>query len=84
MALFTIGAVLARFVLDAVGSKAWWQRGFALAPVAVQPLLRQVVQASATLIEQAGMTVDYDLPDTRDKRQWRTGSGHRCTRAKEA
>jgi predicted murein hydrolase (TIGR00659 family) len=25
-----LGAVLARFVLDAVGSKAWWQRGFAL------------------------------------------------------
>lgn len=24
------GAVLARFVLDAVGSKPWWQRGFAL------------------------------------------------------
>jgi putative effector of murein hydrolase len=25
-----LGAVLARFVLDLVGSKAWWQRGFAL------------------------------------------------------
>ena len=25
-----LGAVLARFVLNAVGSKAWWQRGFAL------------------------------------------------------
>ena len=25
-----LGAVLARFVLDAVGSKAWWQRGFAI------------------------------------------------------
>jgi putative effector of murein hydrolase len=25
-----LGAVLARFVLDAVGSKQWWQRGFAL------------------------------------------------------
>ncbi len=25
-----LGAVLARFVLDAVGSKEWWQRGFAL------------------------------------------------------
>ena len=25
-----LGAVLARFVLDAVGSRAWWQRGFAL------------------------------------------------------
>jgi len=25
-----LGAVLARYVLDAVGAKAWWQRGFAL------------------------------------------------------
>jgi putative effector of murein hydrolase len=25
-----LGAVLVRYVLDAVGSKAWWQRGFAL------------------------------------------------------
>ena len=25
-----LGAILGRFVLDAVGSKAWWQRGFAL------------------------------------------------------
>lgn len=25
-----LGAVLARFVLDLVGSKAWWQRGFAV------------------------------------------------------
>ncbi|HEX4944276.1 MAG TPA: LrgB family protein [Usitatibacteraceae bacterium] len=25
-----LGAVLVRFVLDAVGSKAWWQRGFAV------------------------------------------------------
>lgn len=25
-----LGAVVGRFVLDAVGSKAWWQRGFAL------------------------------------------------------
>jgi putative effector of murein hydrolase len=25
-----LGAVLARFVLDFVGSRAWWQRGFAL------------------------------------------------------
>lgn len=25
-----LGAVLARFILDAVGAKAWWQRGFAL------------------------------------------------------
>ena len=25
-----LGAILGRFVLDTVGSKAWWQRGFAL------------------------------------------------------
>lgn len=25
-----LGAILARYVLDAVGSKAWWQRGFAI------------------------------------------------------
>lgn len=25
-----LGAVLARFILDAVGSRAWWQRGFAI------------------------------------------------------
>ena len=25
-----LGAMLARFVLDAVGSRAWWQRGFAI------------------------------------------------------
>jgi putative effector of murein hydrolase len=25
-----LGAALGRFVLDAVGARAWWQRGFAL------------------------------------------------------
>jgi len=25
-----LGAILVRYVLDAVGSKAWWQRGFAV------------------------------------------------------
>ena len=39
------------------------QRGFALAPVPVAPLLRQVVHASATLIEEAGLAVEYDIPD---------------------
>ena len=29
-----LGATLGRFVLDAVGSKAWWQRGFALGTAA--------------------------------------------------
>jgi signal transduction histidine kinase len=40
------------------------QRGFALAPVAVLPLLRQVVHASSTLIEEAGLEVEYDVPET--------------------
>ena len=40
------------------------QRGFALAPVPVFPLLRDVVGASGTLIEEADITVEYDLPDT--------------------
>lgn len=40
------------------------QRGFALAPVPVAPLLRDVVATSATLVEEAGMRVEYDLSDT--------------------
>jgi signal transduction histidine kinase len=40
------------------------QRGFALAPVAVLPLLREVVDASATLIAEAGLSVEYDVTDT--------------------
>jgi signal transduction histidine kinase len=40
------------------------QRGFALAPVAVLPLLRQVVHASSTLIAEAGLEVEYDVPET--------------------
>ena len=40
------------------------QRGFALAPVAVLPLLHDVVGASSTLIEEAGLRVEYDVPDT--------------------
>lgn len=39
------------------------QRGFALAPMAVLPLLRQVVHASSTLITEAGLEVEYDVPD---------------------
>jgi two-component system, OmpR family, sensor histidine kinase SenX3 len=40
------------------------QRGFALGPVPVAPLLRQVVEASAPLVEEAGLKVDYDLPQS--------------------
>ena len=39
------------------------QRGFALAPVAVLPLVRDVVDASATLIDEAGIAVEYDVPE---------------------
>ena len=40
------------------------QRGFALGPVPVLPLLGDIVDASATLIDEAGMQVEYDVPDT--------------------
>lgn len=40
------------------------QRGFALAPVRVAPLLREIVSMSSTLIDEAGMRVEYDMPDT--------------------
>jgi signal transduction histidine kinase len=40
------------------------QRGFPLAPVAVLPLLREVVEASSTLIAEAGLSVEYDVPET--------------------
>ncbi len=40
------------------------QRGFALTPIQVPPLLRQVVHASSTLIEQAGLEVQYDIAET--------------------
>ena len=39
------------------------QRGFSLAPVAVLPLLRDVIGASSTLVEEAGLEVEYDVPD---------------------
>jgi signal transduction histidine kinase len=40
------------------------QRGFALRPVAIGPMLREIVDSSRALIEPAGMQVDYDLADT--------------------
>jgi signal transduction histidine kinase len=39
------------------------QRGFALAPVPVLPLLRDIIGASATLVDEAGMRVEYDVPE---------------------
>jgi signal transduction histidine kinase len=38
------------------------QRGFALRPVGVQPLLEDVVSASDALVGAAGMTVEWTLP----------------------
>jgi signal transduction histidine kinase len=38
------------------------QRGFALRPVHVLPLLADVIAASASLIDQAGLKVEYDVP----------------------
>ena len=39
------------------------QRGFALRPVAVGPLMRDILSSSSTLIESAGVEVEMDLPD---------------------
>jgi signal transduction histidine kinase len=39
------------------------QRGLALQPVAVEPLLREVVAASASLIEAAGLDVDFAIDE---------------------
>jgi signal transduction histidine kinase len=38
------------------------QRGFALRPVGVGPLLHDIVSASSGLIESAGLVVDFDIP----------------------
>jgi signal transduction histidine kinase len=40
------------------------QRGFALRPVPIGPMLRDVVDSSRALIEAAGMQVEYDLAET--------------------
>ena len=39
------------------------QRGFALRPVGVGPLVSDIVSASASLIEAAGLVVEFDIPD---------------------
>jgi signal transduction histidine kinase len=39
------------------------QRGFVLVPVAVLPLLRDVVDASRTLLDEAKLQIEYDMPD---------------------
>ena len=38
------------------------QRGFALRPVGVGPLLHDIVSASSGLIEECGMAVEFDIP----------------------
>lgn len=38
------------------------QRGFALRPVGVGPLLHDIVSSSSGLIEGAGLTVEFDIP----------------------
>lgn len=39
------------------------QRGFVLAPVPVLPLVRDVVKSSSPLIDEAGLRVEYNVPD---------------------
>ena len=39
------------------------QRGFALRPIGVGPLVSDIVSASASLIETAGLVVEFDIPD---------------------
>jgi signal transduction histidine kinase len=39
------------------------QRGFALRPVAIGPLMRDIILSSSALIEGAGVEVETDLPD---------------------
>src|SRR6185503_14785678 len=39
------------------------QRAFVLRPVAVAPMLHEIVESSRALIDAAGMQVEYDLPD---------------------
>jgi signal transduction histidine kinase len=39
------------------------QRGFALRPVPIAPMLTDIVESSRALIDAAGMQVEYDLPD---------------------
>ena len=40
------------------------QRGFALRPVAVEPLVRDIVSSCSSLIERAGIAVEIDVPAT--------------------
>jgi signal transduction histidine kinase len=39
------------------------QRSFALGPVALAPLLQEVMRASSTLVDEAKIDVEYDIPE---------------------
>jgi signal transduction histidine kinase len=39
------------------------QRGFALGPVAIAPMLHDIVESSRALVDAARMQVEYDLPE---------------------
>jgi signal transduction histidine kinase len=39
------------------------QRGFALRPVPIAPILHDIVESSRALIDAAGMQVEYDIPE---------------------
>ncbi|MEP6914353.1 MAG: ATP-binding protein, partial [Acidobacteriota bacterium] len=39
------------------------QRGFALRPIAMAPMLREIVESSRVLVDEAGMQVEFDLPE---------------------
>jgi signal transduction histidine kinase len=40
------------------------QRGFVLRPIAIAPLVHDILSSSSSIIESAGLAVDVDLPDT--------------------
>jgi signal transduction histidine kinase len=40
------------------------QRSFALRPVALDPLLQEVIRASSTLLDEARIEVEYEVPET--------------------
>jgi putative effector of murein hydrolase len=52
-----LGAVLARFVLDAVGSRQWWQRGFALGVAAHGIGTARAISVNAQAGQFAGLAM---------------------------
>lgn len=49
-------------VLEIAGMQSG-QRGFALRPVAIGPMVREILSASAAMIEEAGLQVELDVAD---------------------